>query len=153
MRHAYLLNWKLESKPGQEPTWPNYRECARRLRSGDTVVLSRDFGKRKAVERGARVYVVKQGKSPTGIVASGFVVGDAHPAEHFRGHRVASAADVRFDYIVDVGADQRPMLVSAQSFPGPHWDMQSSGVDVSEYAEEIERRWLAHLEAIGLRQQ
>ena len=109
------------------------------------MILPRDFGKRKDVVVGARVYVVKQGKSPTGLIAAGWLESAVESGTHYRSGDEGRAAMVRFDFIIDLGIGERPCAVSEHTLPGPNWKTQISGIDVSEHADQIEACWKEHI--------
>lgn len=161
-RRTFLLTWKEENKDHEDkPVWPDYRRAARLTRSGtawetvpcnDTPEGGWDIGGRKDLPLGSRVFVMKQGKSPTGIVAAGFTRTEPTNRPHFKNHQVLGmAVGIRLDVILDCFATppERLLVVRALLPEGP-WNSERSGAEIlSQIATPLEIHWAEHLKSLG----
>lgn len=105
-------------------------------------------GTRRILE-GDRVFLLRQGTDPRGIVASGKATSGPYEGKHWNKERAAQGEttwyiDVRFDTILD--ADHEPILPRAELDQGTlrhmHWDTQGSGITIPDpIAAELEKRW------------
>lgn len=104
-------------------------------------------GRNKSIQPGDRCYLVKQGKEPRGIVASGWAVSDVYQDERTEGAGdVENAVEVDWDDVVDPEAPL-PMDRLKAKVPEVNWRyLLSSGITAKPAAEEkIARLWEEHL--------
>jgi 5-methylcytosine-specific restriction protein B len=99
---------------------------------------------------GDRVFLVRTGNPPKGIVAVGKVTRAPYEAEHWEQARADAGettrfVDVAFDSVRDATTDQIVPLEELQSRePGQEWNPQSSGIQVkAKAARTLERLWKA----------
>lgn len=97
---------------------------------------------------GDRVFLVRTGNPPKGVVAVGKVTRAPYEAEHWQQARADAGettrfVDVAFDSVRDATTDQVVPLEELQSRePGQEWNPQSSGIEIkSKAARTLERLW------------
>jgi hypothetical protein len=107
------------------------------------------------MEPGDRVFLLKQGREPRGIMGSGRVVTDVYPDDHWdavrrRAGDKALYVDVDFDRILDPESDEILLLsvLKHGAMASVNWGTQSSGISLDAVAEELERIWRAHLRVL-----
>jgi 5-methylcytosine-specific restriction protein B len=99
---------------------------------------------------GDRVFLIRTGSPPKGIVAVGKVTRAPYEAEHWEQARADARemtrfVDVAFDSVRDATSDQIVPLEDLQSRePGQEWNPQSSGIEIkAKAARTLERLWKA----------
>lgn len=99
---------------------------------------------------GDRVFLIRTGNPPKGIVAVGKITRAPYEAEHWEQARADAGettrfVDVAFDSVRDATTDQIVPLEQLQSHePGQEWNPQSSGIEIkSKAARTLERQWKA----------
>ena len=141
---TYLLTWN----PAKWP-WEDLTDCIQQIRKTGHYRERWSCGRNRRIVEGDRVFLLRQGLEPRGIVGSGRVVSEVFDDLHWdeakraAGQRVWSVA-VDFDTLLD--ADREPILTRAQLKEGVlghiHWDPQSSGITVpEEVAKQLEIEW------------
>jgi 5-methylcytosine-specific restriction protein A len=107
-------------------------------------------GRSKRSRAGDRVFLLRQGIEPRGIVASGFVTSDEpFAANHFADEgRSALYVATRFDVLLH--PDREPIFPRARldsgGLAGVHWDTQGGGITIApDAAAELEELWHAFL--------
>lgn len=99
---------------------------------------------------GDRVFLIRTGNPPKGVVAVGKVTRAPYEAEHWEQSRADAGettrfVDVAFDSVRDATTDEIVPLEELQSRePGQEWNPQSSGIEIKAKAARIlERLWKA----------
>ena len=111
-------------------------------------------GRNKSIKAGDRLFLLRQGREPRGILASGFATSEPYLDEHWDNNRSGDALYVkaRFDSLLDPERDGVLPLSRLQDGPlgAVNWKTQSSGISVAATAAaELERRWNSFLEERG----
>ena len=98
---------------------------------------------------GDRLFLLRQGLEPRGIVGSGWAISDVFDDWHWEEAKRAAGQrawclEMDFDVLLD--ADREPILPRARLNEGilgqMYWDSQSSGVLIPEaVAKQLEREW------------
>ena len=141
---TYLLTWN----PAKWP-WPELDECIREIRNTGHYRERWSCGRNRKIVEGDRLFLLRQGLEPRGIVGAGWaasnVFDDWHwdEAKRAAGQRVW-CIDVDFDVLLD--AEREPILPRARLNEGilarMHWDSQSSGILIpAEVAKQLEIEW------------
>ncbi len=144
LHDIYLLTWN----PAKWP-WDDLTECIQEVRTTGHHLDRWSCGRNRKIVEGDRLFLIRQGQEPRGIVGSGWaasgVFDDWHWDEVKRaiGQR-AWYVEVDFDVLLD--ADHEPILRRTQLDHGVlarmHWDSQSSGVLIpEEVAQRLEVVW------------
>ncbi len=103
-------------------------------------------GRTKRIRRGDRVFLMRQGEEPRGIMAAGAAWSEPFYAAHWDNSRDDEALyiKVRFDSLLHPEQDgvfPRSALLS-EEFAGVNWNTQSSGIEIPPtVAEHLEYRW------------
>lgn len=108
----------------------------------------------KRIKVGDRLFLLRQGREPRGIIASGVAKSEPYPDEHWDDNRDGEALYVkaRFDSLLDPEKDGVLPLSRLQdgTLGAVNWRTRSSGISVSPAAaSELEKRWHAFLEERG----
>ncbi len=105
-------------------------------------------GVNKSIKAGDRIFLIRLGVEPRGIIASGFAATDVFEGPHWDHERAAIGDSckrifIEFDRILDVENEPIvPINLLKTNFPGVCWSSQSSGIEISsEIAEELEIIW------------
>jgi hypothetical protein len=149
---TFLLTWN----PARWP-WANLAEVSRQTAEGTPYASRWSTGNTKKITRGDRVFLLKQGESPRGIIAAGWVTSDeVYAAPHYDAKRAAQGdtalrADVEFERILNP-AEDAPLSVETIA-SGPlakvYWQTPASGIELPEdAAADLEDLWARHLEGI-----
>ncbi|SCM65956.1 AAA family ATPase [Donghicola eburneus] len=99
---------------------------------------------------GDRVFLIRTGNPPKGVVAAGKITRAPYEAEHWEQDRADAGettrfVDIAFDSVRDATTDQIVPLEELQSRePGQEWNPLSSGIEIKAKATRVlERRWKA----------
>jgi len=113
------------------------------------VKFSWSTGNSKRIERGDRVFLLRQVVEPRGIVASGIVTRSCYEEPHWENPRdTAIYIDVNWDAILDpeIEAPLARQRLRQGILRTVHWDVQMSGTSIHDgAAEQLERKWREHL--------
>jgi hypothetical protein len=149
---TFLLTWN----PARW-TWENLAEVAQQTARGVPYATRWSTGNTKRIIRGDRVFLLKQGAEPRGIIAAGWVTSEeVYEAPHYDPQRAAHGdtalrADVEFERILDP-SEAIPLSVEDIEY-GPlaevNWHTPASGPQIpDDAAGELEAMWARHLAAI-----
>lgn len=146
---TFLLTWN-----PMRWEWSNLAEVASQTEDGRPYSMSWSTGNTKRIVRGDRVFLLKQGEEPRGIIASGYVTSEGvydHP--HYNPERAAVGetayrVDVEWERIINPSS-QLPLAVEDIS-SGPisefYWHIPASGIELPEQAAlELEVLWEDYL--------
>lgn len=144
---AYLLTWN----PKQWP-WPDLEAQARRTAENEPVADRWSCGNTRRIGPGDRLFLLRQGVEPRGIVAAGWATSGTFEAPHWDAERrgrgeLALYVDVRFERILNADRDDPLPLSDLRSGPlaGVNWSTPASGILIREGVGELERLWRRHL--------
>ena len=109
-------------------------------------------GRSLQVRKGARLFFMKQGAPPRGIIGSAVALSDSRAGESWDGDKAKNGAtstyvNLRWLDMIDP-ASNRPLDPSQFSgvMAEGHWRPQSSGTRIQPHvAKELERLWSAHV--------
>ncbi len=141
---TYLLTWN----PSKWP-WPELADCIQEIKTTGHHLERWSCGRNHKIVEGDRLFLLRQGLEPRGIVGVGravtIVFDDWHwdDAKRASGQR-ALYIDVEFEVLLN--AEREPILLRAQLNEGVlgqmYWDSQSSGVLIPEkVARRLEAEW------------
>lgn len=99
-----------------------------------------------------RVFLIKLGAEPRGIIASGWAVSEVYEDQHWDRRarakgKTALYIDVHFDMILDPQKEIFPRAwLDKGIYAKMHWEPQASGVTIpDDVAEQLERDWAQFL--------
>jgi hypothetical protein len=124
---AYLLAWN----PGKWP-WTHLGQAIKRLRSGETVEETWNVANR-SIEPGDRVFLMRSGREPKGIIASGYAISTPFQAQHHSGEpgKTQMSVKVQWDSLKDPESEK--ILAAselARAIPSVHWFSRASGIKI-----------------------
>jgi len=144
---TYLLTWNPERTP-----WIDFEELAKEIEEQGYLEENWSCGVTKKICPGDRVFLIKQGAEPRGIVASGWVVSKVYKGQHWdeqiraKGRR-ALYIDIYWDTILDPDKRMFPRArLSKGIYTKMHWEPRASGATIpDDVAEQLERDWAKFL--------
>jgi 5-methylcytosine-specific restriction protein A len=146
-RQAYLLTWNPERW-----RWDNIEEQARVTAAGRTVIDHWSCGRRRNIEVGDRLFLLRQGVEPRGIIAAGYAISKPEEAPHWDPERqeqgeTALGLGVRFERILNPNLDEPLPLAKLQigRLASVNWRTQISGIDIGDPVDELEKLWAQHV--------
>lgn len=110
-------------------------------------------GNNKSIKIGDRIFLMRLGEEPKGIVASGYVTSNHIIDEHWEDpEKTANFNDIEFDVLLNSEVDDIFYLDEIQEiFPNFKWTPQSSGINIpDEIATKLEEIWFNFLNQDGL---
>ncbi len=141
-------NWLLSWNPSRW-TWDTLAADRATTTSGEKADSRWRCSSSKPRE-GDRVFLIRTGNPPKGVVAVGKITRAPYEAEHWEQARADAGettrfVDVAFDSVRDATTDKIVPLEELQSRePGQEWNPQSSGIEIKAKAARIlERLWKA----------
>ncbi len=127
--------------------WRDLRRDVARLRRRGALDSDWSVARSKQVRAGDRVFLLRQGVEPRGIVASGWATSDWYEGPGWRRPGVpCNYVDIRFDVLLDAGREAiLPREALGHGRLGEmYWDTQVSGIRIPDrIARELERAWRA----------
>jgi 5-methylcytosine-specific restriction enzyme A len=138
---TFLLTWN-----PKRWTWDDLPQVADEVAERGRVVRRWSCGNTMRIQSGDRVFLLRQGQEPRGIVASGYVLTQPYRAPHWDPTRETEGLylDVEFDAVQDPETDAiltRERL-DEPVFADVYWNTQSSGISIPPHvAEALEREW------------
>lgn len=140
---TYLLTWN----PARWQ-WEDLEECIREIEERGYHKGSWSCGVTKKIRPGDRVFLIKLGAEPRGIVASGWAISEVYEDQHWDRRtrakgKTALYIDVRFDTILDPNKKIFPRSwLDNGIYIKMHWEPQASGTTIpNDVAEQLERDW------------
>ena len=107
-------------------------------------------GVSKSIKAGDRIFLIRLGVEPRGIIASGFAATDVFEGPHWDPERAAAGDSckrifIEFDRILDVDNDAIvPIDLLKNRFPSVCWSSQSSGIQIpANVATDVETIWMS----------
>jgi 5-methylcytosine-specific restriction protein A len=140
---TYLLTWNRARY-----LWEDLREDINKLDINGYVHGNWSCGVTKKIEPGDRFFLIKLGKEPRGIVASGYVTSKPYELDHWEdakndSSQTANYVCVKFDVILDPDISILPYEhLPTGTYRKMHWSPQASGVTIpDDIAEQLETDW------------
>lgn len=147
MPNTYLLTWN-----PKRWVWDSLAEDARQSAAGDLVNKRWSSGNTTRITAGDRVFLIRLGAEPRGIVASGWACGEPRPDTHWdaeRAERDETALFVEAEYECVLDPETQPPLPHSEllrRLPEFNWSPQASGHQVpAAVARVLEEMWLSHV--------
>ena len=141
---TYLLTWN----PKRWHWWQDFAELVDERRSDGSIVISWSCGNSKRIREGDRVFLIRLGQEPKGIMASGWAASTPYARLHWDAMKAntgktALYVDVVFDTLLNPEEHILPRKeLSRGILSNMYWDSQSSGVLIPDnVAEALEEEW------------
>jgi 5-methylcytosine-specific restriction protein B len=147
-RAVYLLAWNPEKW-----NWNNLPKLSEQFRSGSDITTDGEDGAwtvaNKGVKPGDRLFLIRLGKEPKGLMGSGRAASAPYQDAHYGGHSEKSTdyVKVNWDALLDPEQDKiLPLAELQKALPDVHWTPQSSGILIPPLATNaLEKMWSTHL--------
>jgi 5-methylcytosine-specific restriction protein A len=139
---TYLLAWNPLKYP-----WGSLEDELTQVRQDGSSWVRWSVGNSRSIERGDRLFLIRLGKEPRGIVGSGWATTAPYEAAHWDLDRaadgeVANYVDLAFDSLFETPRLPMTMLQSAPLNGYKNWSTQMSGVHIpSAVAIQLEDLW------------
>jgi len=127
--------------------WRDLRRDIALLRRRGALETDWSVARSRQARKGDRVFLLRQGVEPRGIVGSGWLTTDWYEGPGWRRAGVpCNYVDLRFDALLD--AEREPILpreaLGHGKLAAMYWDTQVSGTRIPpQVARELERIWRA----------
>lgn len=138
---AYLLTWN-----PRRFDWEDLPSEIGAVERGENGVATWSTGSRKAMAPNSRLYMLKLGGPPSGIMGSGWSISEIYAGEHFEGREGESNyVDFQFDQLLPID-ELLPIEILEREVPEVGtWHPQGSGVALPESAAgKLEQLWKTH---------
>jgi 5-methylcytosine-specific restriction enzyme A len=145
---TYMLTWNPETWQ-----WDNLDREAAATVGGEPVERRWSTGNTKRVVPGDRVFLLKQGDPPRGIIASGTAVSEVTEDRHYVEERAlkgdrSNYVKVKFDLILNPRTRDpwSPSDEADSTLAGVRWDAPASGFEIpADAATMIDAAWRTHV--------
>jgi 5-methylcytosine-specific restriction protein A len=143
---SYLFTWN----PARWD-WTYLQESIAEVKNNGYCRERWSCGVTKRIKSGDRAFLIKLGKEPRGILASGWVSSEVYPDKHWNKQsksRDALYVNVDWDTILDPQVSIFPRdWLSSGVFLKMHWEPQASGTRIPEdVSDQLEKDWAKLLE-------
>lgn len=147
MTKGYLLTWNAARWP-----WYDLADTADRVLMGDKVSDRWNCSKNKSITIGDRIFILKQGAEPRGIMASGWATSPVFQDLHWDELRAAQGhftnyIQFEYDKLIDPDREailEREYLKYVPGLSQFHWDTRSSGIRIDPAVlQQLESAWAA----------
>jgi 5-methylcytosine-specific restriction protein A len=140
---TYLLTWNPRHWP-----WTNLEEMVELTARGRSVDDQWSCGNTKRIRAGDRLFLMRQGEEPKGIMAAGWATSGTYEGPHWdvarreRGDKTLYV-DLRFERILDPDVDEILTLDRLQDDPlaSVNWATPASGIQIKQGTDHLERLW------------
>lgn len=146
---TYLLAWN-----PKRWWWKDLPDLIREIEEEGSTVRRWSCGNSTRIKQGDRLFLIRLGEEPKGILASGTAESGWYEAPHWDPAKARLGVtthyvDVEFDALLD--PDEEPILSRAfldtPPFSDQHWDTQSSGIRIHDHvAAALEEEWAQYLD-------
>ncbi|MDD3810500.1 MAG: hypothetical protein PHS94_09625 [Erysipelotrichaceae bacterium] len=143
----WLLTWNAD-RWAWDDDLGGYKELIADIEQVGRAYSKWTCGVNKSIEKGDRIFMIKLGSAPKGIIASGYAATSVFEGTHWdedrkRAGKKARRIFVEFDKIKDYDVDKiisfDELLNISDTF---HWSTQSSGITIpEEISQKIEEIW------------
>lgn len=146
-KRTYLLAWNAKKTP-----WEDQKQINETLARGQSATVEWSCGTVKRIPVGSRVFLIRLGADPRGLVASGSTTSEVFEKAHWdqaraRAGKMARYVRIRLDVLSLTPLIHRFEL-DDERFRGFRWDIQMSGVRIpDDVASVLEDEWQTRVAA------
>lgn len=136
---TYILSWN-----PKKWEWKTMQDDISKIASNGFFEMQWSSGVTKKIKPDDRVFLMKLGLEPRGIVASGWATSDVRQNVHYTDKsKKALYIHVQFDTILDPKAlFPLEILLNDELYKGVHWTPQASGMSIPDNtAFQLEKDW------------
>jgi 5-methylcytosine-specific restriction protein A len=147
--NTYLLTWS-----PKRWRWTDLSKRINEITRKESCVTDWSCGNNKSIARGDRLFLLRQGEEPRGIVGAGWAESEPYEEIHWREEKARVGKTtmylkVRWETLLDPETESifpREWL-NEGTLSKVNWNTQISGISIrSEAADILEERWEAFLE-------
>lgn len=145
---TWLLTWN-KDRWSWDDSLNGYKELREDIRQEGHAFCKWTCGVNKSIQKGDRIFLIKLGSNPKGIVASGFAATGVFEGTHWDTEKNALGKKARrifvdFDNIKNYEIDDiltfDKLKEISETFK---WSSQASGIEIPEIiATELEKEWI-----------
>ena len=144
---TWLFTWN-PSRYAWDDKYDGYLEMKNQISQAGITYNSWSCGNNKSIKKGDRIFLIRLGVEPRGIMASGYAATDVFEGPHWDAQREALGIKCRrlfieFDKIQDpISENIIPMDKLIEINPQFKWSSQMSGIEIPNHiATEVEIIW------------
>jgi len=141
---TYLCTWN-----PQKWDWKEIDEEVALLKNEGILKGRWSCGNNKSIKINDRIFVLRLGIEPKGIIASGYATTDSYLGQHWDGTngKKTNYVDIDFDILINPLSDKIIELEYLKThFSEQEWTPQVSGISIKEnIVEKLEEEWLNHV--------
>lgn len=143
---TFLITWN-----PKRWSWETLHDEVIQFRRRGFVDIRWSCGRTRRIQRGDRIFMLRQSVTPRGIMAAGYATSETFEDSHYDAERTGETAiylNVRLDALINPETDtilEREQL-NIGHLAEVHWDTQSSGIHIpAQAAAQLESAWSAFL--------
>lgn len=148
--NTYLVAWSAKKYP-----WNELEDDVADILEQGHKVLSWGCGNTRSIREGDRIFLMKLGSEPKGLMGVGHATGPPYQGKHWGGTgRPALYIDVDFEILINPEKEAILTLdiLKTGNLEKQNWTPQSSGITIKpEIAEELEGVWMDFLSERSLK--
>lgn len=146
--NTYLLTWS-----PKKWRWTDLTQRIKEIKRNGFCLTDWSCGNNRSIPEGSRLFLLRQGEEPRGIVGAGFAVSEPYEEVHWREEkarvgRTTMYLKVRWETLLNPETESilpREWL-NEGLLSKVNWNTQISGISIrSEVADVLEERWEAFL--------
>jgi len=146
---TFLLTWN-----PKRWGWENLPASSESVRNGQSIVDRWSTGVQTHIEPGDRLFLIRLGLDPKGVIGSGFAQSEVFKEAHWDENAEGGALYVELEWDALLNPDEDEILSLDELKQEPleviHWTPQASGTRVpDDLSEALEERWQSHLKRIA----
>ena len=144
---TWLFTWNPKRYPWNDRL-TGYLELKNQISQVGSAFFSWSCSVNKSIVTGDRIFLIRLGEEPRGIVASGYAATGVFESPHWDPERArkgerSKRVYIEFDKILDPTEEVLPLSELKRISSDFCWSAQSSGINIpSRISEEIEKRWI-----------
>ena len=146
---TYLLTWNPKRWP-----WDDFEEDFKYAREDGFLESRWSCGVTRRIKADDRVFLMKLGEEPKGIIGVGIATSEPFKAKHFSiPGKTAWYITARFDVLLRPESEILNLKkLNSGNLREVHWTPQASGMSIpADATDELEEVWRTHLQKLGLK--
>ena len=144
---TWLFTWN-PSRYAWDDKYDGYLEMKNQISQAGITYNSWSSGNNKSIKKGDRIFLIRLGVEPRGIMASGYAATDVFEGPHWDPQREALGIKcrrlfIKFDRIQDPMTENIILMNKLMEInPKYKWSSQTSGIEIPAHiANEVEAIW------------
>lgn len=127
--------------------WVDLQKCIEHLETVGYVERRWSCGNSKSIRKGDRVFLIRLGNEPKGIMGSGYAKSSFYAAPHWDGtaNKITNYVDIEFDVLINPKDNKlfdKEYLEGIDKNNSQEWFPQQSGISIkNEVIESLESNW------------